>query len=92
MLNEEGALALLASDKSITYDDLDDIFRAFGFVAEFELPEITWYRHQRYGRCGEFRAQPKYEFSVLSEEQKAIVRRILDCVRVLRRLEGAQES
>lgn len=92
MLSEEEALALLDAGKPITYDDLDDIFRAFEFVPEFEVPNITWYRHRRYGRCGEFRAQPRYDFSVLSEEQKGIVRSMLECVRLLRRLEGHDDS
>ena len=87
MLTEGEALALLAGATPITYDQLDEVFSAFGFLPEFEAPATTWYRHADYERCGEFRAEPRYEFSVLSDAQRAIVRRMLACVQNSRNLE-----
>lgn len=86
-MTEDEALARLRASEPITYDELlDEVFAAFGFASEFQVPDVTWYRHPAHD-CGEFRAQPRYEFSVLSETQRWIVVRMVECVRQRRHLE-----
>ena len=75
-LTEEQALAKLRDAAPISFEDLDDIFRAFGFEWEFEVPSTTWYHHPTY-RCGRFPANPQHDFSVLSEAQRHIVLRMI---------------
>jgi len=87
VLTTAQALALLQSGAPVTYDVLDEVFLAFGFSSELELPNTTWYRHPRYGRCGDFRAKPLYDFSTLSREQVRIVLGMIGCVRAHQELE-----
>jgi hypothetical protein len=75
-LTESQALAKLGDPAPITFDDLDDIFRAYGFVGEPGFPDLIWYSHPDYS-CGRFRAEPEYGFSVLSDTQRFIVKRMV---------------
>ena len=84
---ERVALDLLKSDKSLSYDDLDDIFKAFGFDDEFEVPNRTWYFHSVYA-CGHFRAEPRHDFSVLSVDQRMIVWQMIQTLIDKRELEA----
>ena len=86
-LSEAQALALLRSGAPISYDDLDDIFAAFDVHGSFEAPDTTYYSHPRYVNCGEFKAKPLHDFSVLSDGQIDIVRRVISCIRQRSRLE-----
>jgi len=73
------ALALLASADEVTYDDLADVFEAFGFRSEFEAPNVYVYYHAQFIDCGVFRAK-EYLGGVLSPGQRGLVRYMLDCV------------
>ena len=85
-LTEEEALAKLVAPEPISFPDLDDILTAFGFIAS--MPGgVLWYRHSSYD-AGEFRAEPLYRFSVLSEAERLIVWKMIERVRDLRDLEG----
>lgn len=85
-LTEEQALALLRSRQPIRHEEeLEDVFLAFRFVSDFEAPNTTWWRHERYD-CGEFRSEPLYPFSVLSDAERGIVLRMLDRLMSSRRL------
>jgi hypothetical protein len=85
-LSEEAALRKLVSPEPISFEELDDIFTAFGFIAS--MPGgVMWYRHSTYD-AGEFRAEPTYRFSTLSDAQRTIVWRMIERVRDLRDLEG----
>ena len=85
-LTEEEALAKLVGPQPISFQDLDDIFTAFGFIAS--MPGgVVWYRHSTY-EAGEFRAEPTYRFSVLSDAQREIVWLMIERVMDLRDLEG----
>ena len=75
-LTEEQALAKLRDPSPISFEDLDDIFRAFGFDWQFDAPNTTWYSHPKY-KCGHFPANPQHDFSVISEEQRGIVLQML---------------
>ena len=85
-LTEDGALGKLVAPEPISFQDLDDILTAFGFIAS--MPGgVVWYRHSTYD-AGEFRAEPRYRFSVLSDAERQIVWRMIERVRDLRDLEG----
>ncbi len=75
-LTEQQALAKLRDSAPINFDDLDDIFRAFGFKDDLEFPGTIWYSHPQY-QCGRFPANPQYAFSVLSDQQRVIVVRMV---------------
>ncbi len=85
---EQEALRLLADEtRPLGYDDLDEVFTAFGFASVFVVPDVTWYHHATYPSCGDFRAQPRYDSSCLSQGQRMIVRRMIACVQARRHLE-----
>lgn len=79
-MTREEAFALLASGEQVPYDSLDEIFDAFGFTSEMELPHATVYYHPHFIDCGIFRARDPYGWRVLSEGQKGLVRYMLQCV------------
>ena len=86
--DQKEAVARLQSPAQISYDELEDIFLLFGFRADFEAPNTTWYRHKRFD-CGEFYANPRYAYSVLSDAQRHIVRRMIQRALDLEELKGA---
>jgi hypothetical protein len=75
-LTEPQALAKCRASAPISFDDLDDIFKAFGFRGELAFPDTIWYSHPKYP-CGRFPANPQHEFSVLSDTQRVIVLRMV---------------
>lgn len=79
-MSREEAVERLASDDEVTYDDLDDIFRAFGFSSEIELPDATVYYHEEFIDCGIFRAQDRFGWGILSPRQRGVVRWMIECV------------
>lgn len=87
-LTESQALAKLRDAAPISFDGLDDIFRAFKFTSELEFPDTIWYSHPTYD-CGRFPANPRYAFSVLSDAQRVIVLRM---VRALLDRRGLEEG
>lgn len=84
-LSEATALAKLAAVEPITYDDLDDIFTAFGIEGSL-TGEVIWYTHPRYD-IGEFRCHARYDFSTVPEAEREIAWRMIDRLRDLRDLE-----
>jgi hypothetical protein len=72
-------------ERPISSDDLDDIFTAFGVQATF-VGNVLWYSHNRYD-IGEFRCNPRYDFSTVPQAERYIVWRMLDRLRDLRDLE-----
>ena len=74
-ITEGDALARLAGGGFLSYDDVDDIFLAFGFVSAYDGRTI-WYSHPDYD-VGEFPANEKHEISVLSPQQVLIVRTMI---------------
>lgn len=87
-ISEGEALARLDAAPALSYDDLDEIFLAFGFSSDFEVPDVTWYTHPRYPFCGDFRAQERSQWATVSDSGRSIVKRMVACVRSRRLLEG----
>lgn len=85
-LSEAAALAMLTRVQPITYDDLDDIFRAFGIDGSLSGGEVIWYSHPRYD-VGLFRSYARYDFSTVPEAERDIAWRMIDRLRDLRELE-----
>ena len=85
MLNRDAALARLGDPRPITFDELDDIFSAFGFSGDLRNDGTIWYEHPRW-KCGRFPAKPLYDLSTISVDQRmwaaTMIQQLLVCERI----------
>jgi len=78
-MNRTEALSRLASTDDLSYDDVDDIFAAFGFTSDSPSFSTEVYYHARYKRCGAFTARDD-GLNLVLLTQRSIIRRMLECV------------
>lgn len=86
-ISRDAALARLRDARPITYDELDDIFNAFGFSGDLRYDESIWYEHPKWS-CGRFRAKPLYDFSTITEDQRGIVATMIQQLLAYERIGG----
>lgn len=74
-ITEAVARTLLAQSEPLTYDEVDEVFTAFGFSSDCDGVRFTYY-HKKYD-AGVFRAAPKYEGSTITETQRGIIQQMI---------------
>ena len=78
---QQSALSVLRSQSQVTYEELAGILKAFGIVEDgFDIPDITYYANPNYRHCGRFREQPWHDFSTITEAERHIALRMIQCV------------
>ncbi len=85
------AFHLLLEAKSLNFDELDDIFKAFDFDSEASMDGTIWYEHAEFPICGRFPAHPDYDQSLVLGEQRALAAGMIRCVRYRRHLGGIDD-
>jgi hypothetical protein len=75
-VTREEALALLESGSEVTLETVGDIAAAFGLSVSSPNWNTEVYAHPR---CGAF-IVTDYGYSVLSDQQKILLRKLLECV------------
>ncbi|MEA3244792.1 MAG: hypothetical protein U9Q74_01420 [Gemmatimonadota bacterium] len=84
MLTRPQALAKLGSPADLSFDDVDDVFRAFGFDSASPTFEIQVYYHPKH-RCGAFTARDD-GLHLVTPMQREVVRGMIECVLLHERL------
>lgn len=77
-MTREEAVKLLRGYTPVSYSQLDEIFRAFGFTSESPSFETEVYYHKSF-QCGIFTARDD-GLHHLTEQQKGVVLGMLQCV------------
>ncbi len=73
-------MEVLRSGDAIDYEQLGDVFGAFGFTSEVPDFVTEVYYHKRWEQCGMFTARD-YGMQTLSPGQRQMVCDMVDCVR-----------
>ena len=85
---QQSALNVLRSQSQVTFEELAGILKAFGIVEDgFDIPDITYYANPSYRHCGRFREQPWHDFSTITEAERYIALRMIQCVIDIQELE-----
>ena len=79
-MTQEEATDFISNAPEVPYDCLEEVFGAFGFHSEWEVPDSMVYYHTEHINCGSFRARDPYGWAILTPGQRSLVLYMLRCV------------